>query len=100
MIDKKIMIKRLEDRALKQNDLFKRIVSEYEDTFDIIFNCTDDGNISKFQKMRLYNIAFRYMAKDLKQIKKVLKRIKKDERKADREARRAERKAAKAAKKE
>ena len=69
MIDEKTLKEQIERVALLKNRIFKRIVSEYKPTYDILFYIARE--LTPRQSRKLYTIAYKLMKRDLKKIAKI-----------------------------
>ena len=78
MIDNKRLFQEIESRALLKARGFKRILAEYKQLYDqLYYTC---AGLSRLQRALLYNKAYKFLKKDIKQLNKIEKKLRKEER--------------------
>ena len=86
---KKDLFDLLELKTGRKNELSRKIIKSYRDTYDAAFNTLDDGRITGRVKNKIYSIITRLLFEDLAKVKKIDKQYRRKERRQAREIRRA-----------
>lgn len=97
---KKNLFDLLELRTGRKNELSRKIIKSYRETYDAAFNTLDDGRITSRTKNKIYALITRLLFEDLAKVKKIDRQYRKKERRQARALRRALKAAEKARKRE